>query len=102
MKQYPGFASQRTCQMRNHRVDADEQIQLFQSGSKHFDIGRAGVDRAYLSDGASCWAELERIQLDAIHIELLEQGTRDAATLVPVSDFPHQPDRKTGGNSLHG
>jgi len=42
--------------MRDHGIDADEQIKLLQSGSKDFDIGRADVDRADFIDGASCRA----------------------------------------------
>ncbi|WP_025037929.1 hypothetical protein [Bradyrhizobium sp. DOA9] len=95
MQQDPGFATQRPREMRDHRVDTNDQIELAKKMTERHDIGRADVACTDLRDRFGCRPSLQRTKHDAGNGEPAQQGGSHGAPLIPPANLPDQADSPT-------
>src|SRR3954470_20994690 len=92
VEQHPGFASQRSRQMRDHGVDANDKIEPPEQMSKCHDVRRTDVLCAGFGKPVDAGSALKRIERDAVARKTAQEPRRHGTPLVPGADLPDQPD----------
>nr|WP_157872538.1 hypothetical protein [Bradyrhizobium sp. ORS 278] len=92
MQHDPRLASERTRQMRHHRVHRDDKIKRTQRAGEHLDVGATDIVRADLSDLCCVEIGLQGICNHAGAHERSNKAGRQLAPPVPISDTPYQAD----------